>query len=200
MIDPSNITKFNQTQKQLEEVLLFWLLVSGKTAKTTAKCLNSLLNLMKDWHKQFYEKRFTYFQMIKNMHEFYKEISPDWLALLMKRTGIGCYGFKSIGFIELAYSELDLKTCSPEELEKITGIGPKTSRAFIIHSRPDQQYACLDVHILRFMRDSGHDVPANTPTGRRYKQVEQLWLTLVNRSGMSPADYDLKIWREYSGN
>lgn len=154
MVDPSNITNYNLDRNDLEIHLLFWLLVSGKNAKTTAKCLDSLIKLINNWHNQIYgEKEFSPFQMIRNMHEFYKEISPNWLALLMQKVGIGCYGFKSRGCIELAYSDLDLKSCSPEELEKITGIGSKTSRAFIIHSRPNQKYACLDTHVLHFMRD-----------------------------------------------
>ena len=134
------------------------------------------------------------------MHQFYQENSPSWLSHLMKRSGIGCYSNKSLGFVELAYSNLDLKTCSPEDLEKIRGIGPKTSRAFLIHSRPNQKYACLDVHLLRFMRDLGYDVPINTPTGKKYKQIEQLWLKLANKSGMTLAEFDLTIWRKYSGN
>jgi hypothetical protein len=201
MIDPSKITDFNRNTDQLQEVLLFWVTVAGKKAITTAKYLDDLLDMMKNWHQQFYgRKRFSPFEMIKNMDIFYGLVTPDWLSLLMKRTGIGCHSIKSRAFIELAYSDLDLKTCLPEDLENITGIGPKTSRAFIIHSRPNQNYACLDVHLLKFMQDKGYDVPINTPTGTKYKKIEQQWLKLAHESGMSPADYDLKIWREYSGN
>jgi thermostable 8-oxoguanine DNA glycosylase len=201
MINPSNITNYNLDENEIEITLLFWLLVSGKTAKTTAKCLDSLIEIMNNWHNQIYgEKKFSPFEMIKNMDTFYKEVSSDWLAILMKKVGIGCYGFKSRGCIELSNGNLDLRSCSPEDLEKITGIGPKTSRAFIIHSRPNQKYACLDTHVLHFMRDKGYDVPHSTPTGKKYKQIEQIWLKLANESGMSLTDYDLKIWKEYSGN
>jgi len=47
MIDPTHITNFNQTDKQLEEVLIFWVLVAGKVAKTTAKVLENTLSVLK---------------------------------------------------------------------------------------------------------------------------------------------------------
>ena len=72
MVDPSNITNYNLDRNDLEIHLLFWLLVSGKNAKTTAKCLDSLIKLINNWHNQIYgEKEFSPFQMIRNMHDFY---------------------------------------------------------------------------------------------------------------------------------
>lgn len=84
-----------------------------------------------------------------------------------------------------------------EDLEAIPGIGPKTARCFLIHSRPDQQYAGLDTHVLKFLRDKGHEVPASTPTGKKYKELEKVFLQYAAESGMTVADFDLAIWNQY---
>jgi hypothetical protein len=39
MIDPSNITNFNLTDHGLQEILIFWICVAGKTATTIAKAV-----------------------------------------------------------------------------------------------------------------------------------------------------------------
>jgi thermostable 8-oxoguanine DNA glycosylase len=100
---------------------------------------------------------------------------------------------------DLAESGIDLKTCTVEDLEAIHGIGPKTSRFIIMHSRPKQRLATLDTHILRWMRDQGIDTPKATPQSRKlYQKLEQKFLTLCDKCGMIPSQLDLKIWKQYS--
>ncbi len=121
----------------------------------------------------------------------------------MKTSGIGCntYKTKARTFHELAFSGFNLRTCTVEDLESIFGIGLKTSRFFMVHNRPDSNYAVLDVHILRWMKDHGYDVPENTPsTAKTYKKIEQQFLAASNESGMSRAAFDLAIWNEYSSH
>ena len=75
----------------------------------------------------------------------------------------------------------------------------KTSRCFIIHSRKDANYAGLDVHILHFLKDMGYNVPGQTPLRKQYLEIEKIFLDIVRKSEMSVAEYDLMIWRKYSG-
>lgn len=188
MIDPVNITKFDNKKEELEEVLLFWVLAAGKNAITASKSLDKFLNYIYKIYK------------IKNKpFDCIKKIKKDDLPLIMKNHGIGCYNNKSKTFWQLANSNLDLKTCTAEDLEKIYGIGMKTSRCFIIHSRKDAEYAGLDVHLLHFLRDKGYNVPTQTPTKKSYLEIEKIFLEIVRKSGISVAEYDLNIWREYSG-
>ena len=185
MIDPTNITNFNQTNEQLEEVMLFWALVTGKTASVVSKQLDKLLNSLEGA---------TPFDKIKNVGE--KKL-PETL----KAFGIGCYNSKAKSLWQLVNSNLNLRTCSVDDLEKIHGIGRKTSRCFIIHSRSDAQYAGLDTHILKFLHSKGHDVPTSTPTSKRlYLEIEQLFLKYAKKSKKSVAEFDLDIWRSYAGN
>jgi thermostable 8-oxoguanine DNA glycosylase len=90
-------------------------------------------------------------------------------------------------------------TCNAEELEKIYGIGMKTSRCFLIHSRKNARYAGLDTHVLKFLRAKGvQDVPKSTPTSRKlYLRLEAEFLKLSDESGKSVADLDLEVWNKY---
>ena len=102
-------------------------------------------------------------------------------------------------FVELIESGIDLKTCTVEELESIYGIGPKTARFIIMHSRPNQRLATLDTHILRWMRDQGIDAPKATPQSQKiYKKLEDKFLTLCDNCAILPSQLDLKIWKQYS--
>lgn len=189
MIDPVNITRFENTKQQLEEVLLFWVLAAGKNAITASRCLE---NFLFGIHEKFSISKYNPFDCIKKIK---KEELPD----LLKSHGIGCYNNKAKTISQLANSNLNLHTCTADDLEKIHGIGMKTSRCFIIHSRRDANYAGLDVHLLCFLRDMGYNVPKQTPTKKSYLEIEKIFLDIVKKSGMSVAEYDLMIWKEYSG-
>jgi len=138
--------------------------------------------------------RYAYDNKLFNIKdEDYKTI-PD----LMKIAGIGCYNQKSRTFVELAHSRLDLRICSAADLEKIYGIGMKTSRCFILHSRKNVRYAGLDTHVLKFLKAMGHDVPKSTPTGKKYLKLESVFLNYADMVYKMPAEFDLDIWNQYS--
>lgn len=190
MVDPKNITNYNLTKNELEEHILFWVCAAGKNGVTAAQCLDRFLGSAKLRAKRYGKKPRTPFAIIR--------ATPDKvLAEYMMAAGIGCYTSKAKSFRELANSGINLKTCSVDDLEAIHGIGPKTARCFLMHSRPKQRLAGLDVHILKFLKDSGYNVPKSTPTGNKYKQIEQWFLKEADKAGKAPADFDLEIWKEY---
>lgn len=183
MVDPSNITIYNATDEKLEELILFWISAAGKNGQTAAKCLDKLLTVIDGKEYPFKSIRKT-----------------DSLPKIMKQCGMGCYTSKSRSFIEVAGSDLNLRTCEPDDLEKIYGIGRKTSRCFIIHSRPNARYAGLDTHILKYLRLVGiEDVPKATPSSKKqYLRLEKEFLKLADLNEMSPSDFDLAIWNTYA--
>jgi len=185
MVDPTKITNYNLDQHQLEEVLLFWVCAAGKNGVTAATSLHKFLLR--------YDKPKSPFERIRFLDK------RTNLADQMRLSGIGCYNNKAKTFKALSKSGINLKTCTVEELESIPGIGPKTARCFLLHSRPGQNYAGLDTHILSFMRDCGIAAPRTTPTGKKYKSLEQQFLEIVKMSKKSVADLDLIIWNVYSG-
>lgn len=186
MIDPTKITNFNTTDAELQEMVLFWVCAAGKNGVTAAKSLDKLLNSVDSNVDS--PMPFDRIQYIEKKFE---------LANQMKKFGIGCFNRKAITFQSLVHSKINLRTCSVEELEKIYGIGPKTARCFLIHSRPNQRLAGLDTHILKFLKDQGHQVPRNTPTGKKYKQIEKIFLEYADKFKIPIADLDLIIWNEY---
>ena len=185
MINPATITNYNATDNELQEVLIFWICVAGKTARTISRAVDRLLNNLKG----------------KTPFEKIKSAGKKQLPGFLKDNGIGCYSIKSRSLWELVNSNIDLRNCTVDELENLYGIGPKTARCFVIHSRADAKYAGLDTHVLKFLRDKGHNVPKSTPAGKKqYRELELLFLNYVKKSGKTVADFDLEIWRRYSGN
>ena len=191
MIDPTDITIYDATYDQLEELILFWVSAAGKNGVTASKCLDKLLKHVCGPYG-------------KPMESIFRANSLYDLPSIMKYCGMGYYTSKSRTFVELATKVLsgrfDLKTCSTEELEEVYGIGMKTSRCFIIHTRRGARYAGLDTHLLKHLKEKGvENVPKSTPNSRKeYLRLEKEFLKLVDDTGMEPAAYDLMIWNKYS--
>ena len=189
MIDPVRITNFNSTTEELEEFLLFCIAVAGKNATRTAKMLENLLQYGRD---EFWDG--TPFQTIRAMKQQMN------LSAVMKEFGFGCYNIKSRGFEEAVNSGLDLKTCTVDDLEAIYGIGMKSARYFILHTRKNARVACLDTHVLKWLSYyTGYEVPSHTPTRKKYLALEQIFLKIAEVMNISPADLDLKIWNKQRG-
>lgn len=180
LVNPDKITEYDSSVPELELRILWWVCAAGKNGTAAARLLSTLLN---KWGSG--ESPFGIVRSIPN------------LAQEMKSCGIGCYNHKSKTFFQLVESGLNLKTCSVEDLENIHGIGPKTARCFLIHSRPNQRLAGLDTHILKYLREQGIVAPTSTPTGRRYRELENQFLALADKAGKSVADFDLEIWVRY---
>lgn len=189
MIDPKNITKFDNSTEELEETILWWILAAGKNAITASRCLEKFLVEIHDLFETKERKPFCCL----------RKLEKDQICNYLKKNGVGCYTNKSRSFFEISRSYLDLKKCTAFELEKIYGIGMKTSRCFIIHSRKNAKYAGLDVHLLRYLKDQGYDVPSQTPNKKNYLKLEKIFLDIVEKAKMTVADFDLMIWKQYSG-
>ena len=191
MVDPVNLTQYDLTTPQLEEYILFSLAVAGKNAQTTAHLLDTCLQRM---HSELHLSDWQPFEALRHFH-------ASALVERLKSAGLGCYQLRARGFLYLAEAGLNLRTCSLEQLEACPGIGLKTSRLFVLHTRRNAQVACLDVHILHFLRDLGYTVPTQTPSSRRhYMLLEEIFLEQARKRRQSPAKLDLAIWRQYSGN
>ena len=168
---------------QLQFRIIYSIIVAGKSAKFAEKVMTNLLGI--------YSR--PPFGQIQYWNENGRLLDE------LKKAKTGNYKKISKALTELVNSNIDLRTCGPEDLEKIHGIGPKTSRFFIMWTRPNVRYAALDTHILKWLRARGHDVPKTTPSGKKYKEIEQIFLTEADKLGIPPQELDTKIWKEYSG-
>lgn len=183
MVDPVNFTNYQRNDCELEEAILFGVLVAGKTAAKIVVSLENILSSLEGSSPFVKLQRFSV---------------PELEQLLLKN-GVGCYTLKARAVYSLVHSGINLRTCSIEDLEKIVGIGPKTSRLFILHTRKDVQVACLDTHILKEMRLLGYEVPKSTPGNKKqYRRIELLFIELAKQQNRDIAEYDLALWNKYS--
>ena len=185
MIDYNNIVKYNRTQNELEELIIFCICVAGKSAKTIAPRVHKLCGDP--------PTGFTPLEYLS----WIEWNSPNAIRNRLQGLGVGCYSQKAKTILDLLNARLDLEKCPVSDLEKIKGIGPKTSRFFVMSSRRDVQHAALDTHLLKFLADSGvENVPKSTPSGKKYLTLEQTYLKMVPK-GKTPAEWDLEIWKRY---
>ncbi len=184
LVDPTRITNYERTDEELQTFLLFCIAVAGKTASVISKKIQDFLYLSRN--------DFLPFDKIKEM------VQNHSLGINLQRVKLGKYSILGPCYSQISQSCLDLRTCSTDDLEKFPGIGPKTSRFFILHSRKDQEYACLDTHVLQYLKNLGHKVPKSSPSGNKYKELEQIFLLRAKELKRLPADLDLDIWNTYS--
>jgi len=184
MIDPTVITNFNRTERELQEFLLFCICVAGKTAWQIAKKVDSLIKVS---------------CLSTGDSDIFLSLSKqdDLYSFLISRK-IGNYKKHTRCFRELIKANLDLRTSSVEDLEKIHGIGPKTARYFVLHSRDNSRVACLDRHVLKWLGEKGHKVPKSTPSGNKYKQLESIFIKEADMQNISISKLDLNIWNLYA--
>ena len=183
MIDPQKITDYDRTDSELEELLLFAAAVTGKTAVVIAKQLDNFLRYGPADRSPFEKVKW----MIKN----------GKLDFYLRNSSIGQYTRLNKAYREIV--KLNPRTCTVNELEDVHGIGPKTARFFLLHSRRNQRIAALDTHMMTFLREKGYTKLENTPSSRKkYAELEAVFITEADKAGKSVADFDLSIWNKYS--
>lgn len=178
------------TDWQLEAFAMFAICAAGHNADSS---LRGVKKLLADWSER------------------YGDFTPLGLVLLadvdclleddLACAGLGCYTRRANAFLELAHSNIYLRTCTISGLEAIHGIGPKTARYIVTYTRASiEDCAILDTHILRFMRDEGLEVPKQTPASpKKYAEVEaqflDLWREKYHKKFPKLADFDFWVWK-----
>lgn len=170
-------------QDELEYKAVYALIVAGKSAKFAQRVM-----------ERFRAEGQHLFNLIRHLSDSGK------LRLKLKECRSGNYTKLCRALPLLAkLTPQQLASCSPGDLERIPGIGPKTSRFFILWTRSNARVAALDVHILRWLRQRGHDAPRTTPANRKtYARLEAVFLQEADARGVSPRDLDYAIWQEGS--
>ena len=182
IISPTSVTNFNRSRRELEAFWLFSMFVAGKNSDFAAKKVQAVIDMCP-----------------VNMFLF------DWLRVkdvdtVLRTARVGQYNRLTRAINESL--DLDLQTASLQQLMNVHGVGPKTARFFLLHSRKDCNCAVLDTHVLKFLRDNGFPLaPKSTPNRKDYGAWECIFLSIckLNYPSWSIADVDLRIWKEYSG-
>ena len=181
--NPNQTILFDRTQIELECFLLFCVVVAGKKASVQVELL-----------RLFLDGNSCPFEYIRELD------SLGTLNQKLKESRLGQYTKTTVCFKALAYSDLDLFTCTIDDLENIYGIGPKTARFFISCTRRNARHAVIDTHLLKYMAQYlGWKVPHATLSSKSaYKQIENDWLSHVDNLNVNPAELDLAIWKIYA--
>ena len=187
-IDPLQITKFDLTDEELEERVLFWIFAIQNNSDIAARGLHAFLDNIGGLTG-------SPFEAIRNAYSGPEEIAP-----VLKDVGIGKFTQKSQFIWSAAVSGVDLRQDDVGRLRAcIKGFGPKTARCFIMHSRPAQHFAGLDTHIMKWLKMLGYKkVPAQTPQNPKvYEFWQRVFLAEAKNRGVTPAELDLAVWRMF---
>ena len=140
MIDPNKVTNPARSAAELEEFLLFCVVVAGKNADQQARKLERFLGGRRPF-------------------AFIRASDGDGtLEARLRDVRLGKYTLLGRSFRELSRSGADLRAVGWEELTRFPGIGIKSAKFFVLHSRPNEMHGVLDTHVLGWMRD--HWAPA----------------------------------------
>ena len=194
MLDPNNVTNAARTAAELEEFLLFCIVVAGKNADQQSAKLERFLGGRRP------------FAFIRSSHR------EGNLDERLRDVRLGKYSLLGRSFRELAHADADLALCTWEELTRFPGIGIKTAKFFILHSRPREMQGVLDTHVLGWMADhwsgrrGGPSVPRHSPQDpRAYRFWETVYFGMVSarhhggQTAVDWAKFDLDLWKERRG-
>jgi thermostable 8-oxoguanine DNA glycosylase len=171
----------NESQWELEAKLLYAVVVAGKNAKFADEKIRLLLDMAGPGE--------TPFELVRLL------VKTTQLMETLRAIKTGNYNKICKAFEQIVAANLDLTACTPADLEKIHGIGPKTSRFFILWTRPDANYAALDVHVLRWLRSLGYPAPQATPGDKKkYAELESIFLKEAVSRRKTARQLDLEIW------
>lgn len=186
LIDPCPNPNKKMSIPELEAFILFSIAVAGKNAKYISKAIVNFLSFMPDKSP---------FKSVRKM------IEENCLLTNLKNARIGNYNKNYFAFVKIAESGIDLKKCTLNDLLEFPGIGNKTARFFLLHTRKNEQYAVLDTHILKYLRERGINAPRSTPQGKKkYKELEEIVLGICKLQNLSPLQFDSIVWKDGSGN
>jgi len=169
------------SDEEIEYRLIYAIIVAGKSASFVRNVMARLLKT----NRPFQEIR--------------KYIKQGKLAEKLREARTGNYSKIEIALKELVKLKVDLRSCSPEELEVVHGIGPKTSRFFILSVDEQRKVAALDVHVLRWLKGLGYDAPKATPSGKKYRELEKAFIDEADKLGITPAELDRRVWSAGAG-
>ena len=194
MIDPYKITNYNRTENELQEFLLFCIVVAGKTAYIQAGKLEQFLKSINT--RLMMPEHISPFQIIKSAEQH------GILMQEIEKAKLGQYKKIFAGFKFISDNKPNLYNTTTEQLELIPGVGMKSSRFFLLHSSNEykDRIAILDTHILKFIKENIDDrAPKSTPTIKvTYKYWEDVFLYWCELNNKNVADFDLEVWKSYA--
>jgi len=174
----------NPSKEELEDFFILCICVAGKKASVQRQKVSAFLM------DRAGLSPFEYLSELKD---------SKVLGKRLREIKIGQYKRIEKSLSWLASNPLNLETCSIQQLEEVPGIGPKTSRFFVLYSR-GTPVGVLDRHIMRWLKEIGYaDAPSLTPPRHSYPKWEKVFLEEATKRNMNALDLDAKVWLDKSG-
>lgn len=192
--DPASFSSIGEAKDSARDAqwwFLFAVLVANKSAEQTVRKLDSFLHGVKGS---------TPFAKIANIYD------DGLLEIQLRDVRSGQYKRITAAFVDVVGRVIpafgkDPRKWDLQTLESVPGVGPKTARWFYLLCNPEAKVAALDTHLLKFLRDNGIDAPkATPPKGKRYHELEKVFLRYAEKLGIPPRDLDFMIWTIYRNN
>jgi thermostable 8-oxoguanine DNA glycosylase len=194
---------FDAKVAELEKFILVNMFVAGKNASVQQAKLDQFVNCVR---RDLGEHIVDTLGVLSAIHNSLTndEVNDKVLGWL-KEVKAGQYSRLTNGIVQLAEhigaGKIDLKNCNRAQLIKIKGIGYKTASMFLMYTRRNgSPVACLDTHILKYLREETQtpNVPLTTPVVKAdYLRLEDAFLAIVRTTGKSVAEFDFEIWSRY---
>lgn len=185
MINCKEITKYNRSKEQLEQFFVFCWFSKAAKASHVEKKLNYLIEDVRDCLEDMGIEYKGFFNSLFLLSEW------ELLEEKLRDVKLGKYSSFLKAFPQFFLE--NLKEISLDELLNIHGVGQKIARMFLLHSRADQEYICLDTHLLKEANSRGIDVTLP------YQDIESEFLEMLKTEGIKDfAKYDLKTWVSYT--
>jgi thermostable 8-oxoguanine DNA glycosylase len=194
MASPKKRKKMNlNRRRELEKFILHCIIVAGKTAPFAHAKVASLLSGCPAEDSPF------------------EYLARHDLSALCRKVGTGNYTKMCACITALRKANLDLETCTAEQLEAIPGIGMKTSRYFLMYTRPEVEtndLAIIDTHALKWARNDEwakirlaelgvKKIPKSTPgkaAKKLYLQIQKAICEDARRKNVSARNWDSFNW------
>lgn len=194
MIDPKKVTNYKRNEFQLQEWLLYCIMVAGKKSEIETKKLDAFFNDLDSRTGQ------SPFNFIRKLLKTSSVIWVDGLMEHLSKNKIAPYKQRYNSFVDVVTLLPDnLSKVTIDDLQKVRGISTKTSRFFLTHSREDFDEPVIDTHILKFLRDEGYEVPESTPQNPKiYAVAANYFRDIAKLRRKTVTELDLEIWTKYS--
>lgn len=197
---------FDADNAQLEKFLLTNMFVAGKNATVQQKKLDQFIDVVR---RDIGSYAVDTMGVITAIHNAVSSVEfDDKVRGWLEEVKAGQYtrlvkGIKSLTD-RIGAARFDLRTCTRENLVGINGIGYKTASMFLMYTRKNWRGACLDTHILKYLKEEIklENVPAATPILKaEYERLETEFLKAVDAisraTNKSVAEIDFDIWSKY---
>jgi len=193
---------YDAQARELERFILVNMFVAGKNASVQQVKLDQFIGCVR---RDLGEHVVDTLGVLSAIHNcLANDEINDKLMGWLKEVKAGQYNRLASGIAQLAENigsgAIDLKNCNRSQLVKIKGIGYKTASMFLMYTRRNQNIACLDTHILKWLREETKTayVPLTTPVIQsEYRRLEAEFIRYARTANKTIAEFDFEIWSRY---